>query len=80
MQLDDSVKTCEDLRSEMDTMKTTVESEVQLIREQIKSFSSSLQGIETSQQSYVEELTNLSSLINSQLIIWIPKRMFWNPI
>jgi chromosome segregation ATPase len=67
MQLDDSVKTVEDLRSEMDTMKTTVESEVQLIREQIKSFSSSLQGIETSQQSYVEELTNLSSLINSQL-------------
>ena len=56
-----------DIEEKMDTMKTTVESEVQLIREQIKSFSSSLQGIETSQQSYVEELTNLSSLINSQL-------------
>ena len=56
-----------DIEEKMDTMKTTVESEVQLIREQIKSFSSSLQEIETSQQSYVEELTNLSSLINSQL-------------
>ncbi len=56
-----------DIEEKMDAMKTTVESEVQLIREQIKSFSSSLQGIETSQQSYVEELTNLSSLINSQL-------------
>ena len=50
-----------DIEEKMDTMKTTVESEVQLIREQIKSFSSSLQGIETSQQSYVEELTNLKN-------------------
>ena len=39
MQLDDSVKTVETC-SEMDAMKTTVESEVQLIREQLKVFSS----------------------------------------
>ncbi len=65
--LADSTKTIENLRGEMSTMKTTVESEVQSIRNQIEALSSSLQGMETKQQSFVEEMTNLSSLINSSL-------------
>ena len=48
-----------DIEEKMDTMKTTVESEVQLIVN-IQRFSAH-SGIETSQQSYVEELTNLKN-------------------
>ncbi|NLJ37819.1 MAG: LysM peptidoglycan-binding domain-containing protein [Candidatus Atribacteria bacterium] len=66
-QLDDSAKIVENLRNEMNTIKTSVETEVKAIHEQIENLSSSLQGMETSQQSYLEELTNASSLIHSHL-------------
>ncbi|NLJ48318.1 MAG: LysM peptidoglycan-binding domain-containing protein [Candidatus Atribacteria bacterium] len=60
-------KFTKDAEEKMNTMKTSVENEVKVIREQIENLSNSLQGMETSQQSYLEELTNLSSFIHSQL-------------